>query len=121
MNFFGSNLVKYIEFVDREKLAAYYLTSKVFVLPSYSEGSPRVIIEAVSHGCKVVASNIISNKLISSDFNLNVCYYEQGNALDLATKIRQELKEESRNNIYHENQYVEAMADKVISFYHSLL
>lgn len=49
---------KYVENVFFNKLAKIYQSADVLVVPSlYSEGFPRVVIEAASCGCAVIASN----------------------------------------------------------------
>lgn len=44
--------------LDREKVLAYYQSCSVFCLPSYSEGFPYVILESMSCGCPIIATNV---------------------------------------------------------------
>jgi len=43
---------------NRRQVAAWMASSDVLCLPSYSEGCPNVVIEAVNSGCPVVASDV---------------------------------------------------------------
>ncbi len=44
--------------LDQEKLADLYRSSDIFVLPSFYEGIPLTIIEALACGCRVVVSDL---------------------------------------------------------------
>jgi glycosyltransferase involved in cell wall biosynthesis len=51
----------YVEFLgnlNAEQIARWYAASNLFCLPSYSEGCPNVIIEALACGRPVVATNV---------------------------------------------------------------
>jgi L-malate glycosyltransferase len=50
------NFMGYIPF--GQKLLAIYQSHDIFILPSYSEGLPQVILEAMACGCVVLASNV---------------------------------------------------------------
>lgn len=50
--------IKFAGFVDNISKALYYKSSDVFVLPSFSECSPLVNLEAMACGIPIVASNI---------------------------------------------------------------
>ena len=50
--------------VGSQALRDYYRSSDVFVFPSYHEGSPRVVKEALACGCPVVTSRISGNYAI---------------------------------------------------------
>lgn len=58
----NSHLKRQIKLVgpvaDKAKLENYYARAKVFVLSSYSEGSPNVIGEALRNGCYIITSKI---------------------------------------------------------------
>ena len=52
---------KWVEFVgekNREEVWQYYKSCSVFCLPSYSEGFPNVILEAMSFACPIIATNV---------------------------------------------------------------
>lgn len=43
--------------IPQRKLTAFYEKATIFVMPSYREGFPRVIIEAMAHGLPIVATD----------------------------------------------------------------
>src|SRR5690606_19287071 len=53
--------MKIIDHLEWNELKKYYKISRLFVFPSYSEGSPRVLVEAMWFGCEILASNIPGN------------------------------------------------------------
>ncbi len=65
-NWFSDSLKKYnvqdlftlFDFLPQEKLMAYYSNADVLVHPSFSEGSPRVVKEAMACECPVIASDL---------------------------------------------------------------
>ena len=60
--------IKYLEF--QEDVGEYMAISSLFVLPSYREGLPNVLIEAGSYGVPLVGTNINGcNEIIQNDLN----------------------------------------------------
>ncbi len=51
-------IVEYIGWVDAAKKENYFLKSHVFILPSYSEGLPVSLLEAMSYGMPVLSTNV---------------------------------------------------------------
>jgi glycosyltransferase involved in cell wall biosynthesis len=49
--------VEFSGFIQAERLAEYYRSSSIYILPSLSEGFGRSLIEALSFGLPVIASN----------------------------------------------------------------
>ncbi len=55
----GRNLrdrIKYIGKISYFEIDKYFRSAQIFVLPSSYEGLPKVVLEALSSGCKVIAS-----------------------------------------------------------------
>lgn len=59
--------VRFIPKVDYGKLPKYYQDSDVFVLPSFSEGHSKVLLEAQASGLACIASDIPANGQIITD------------------------------------------------------
>lgn len=54
-------------FVDHRALPAVFAAADVFVLPSLTEGHPKVLLEAMSSGLACIASNVGGNRTIIAD------------------------------------------------------
>ena len=75
-------------FVKGEKLNQLFSHASLFVLPSYHEGLPIVLLEAMSYGIDVVVSNIPANRLkilADSDF------FKVADKSDLVRALRNKL------------------------------
>jgi glycosyltransferase involved in cell wall biosynthesis len=59
----------------------------LFVLPSFSEGTPRCLMEAMAAGIPAIASNITGCRLLIKD-GQNGLLFQPGNEVDLAKKVR---------------------------------
>ncbi len=59
--------VEFRPFVDHRALPAHFAEADAFVLPSFTEGHPKVLLEAMSCGIPCVASNVSGNRSILSD------------------------------------------------------
>ncbi|MDQ7062597.1 MAG: glycosyltransferase [Sulfurimonas sp.] len=69
MNIIDENVsIKYLEF--QEDVTTFMSITKLFVLPSYREGLPNVLIEAGSYGIPLVATDINGcNEIITHNEN----------------------------------------------------
>ena len=69
----------------RDDLFALYVHCGLFVLPSFFEGLPIVLLEAISCGCQILASDISANKEldIGSEY-----YFPKGNVAILSQKLK---------------------------------
>jgi glycosyltransferase involved in cell wall biosynthesis len=77
---------------DFDALAEHYRSSDIFVLPSHSEGFPRVLYEAMAFGLPIVTTFVggIASVLADGQSCLRV---EVGNATDLASKLERLCRE----------------------------
>lgn len=67
-----TNRINLLGHCDLHQLVSLYNESEVFVLSSVTEGFPKVLLEAASCGCKVVATDVGSVAQIFQDYPL-VC------------------------------------------------
>jgi glycosyltransferase involved in cell wall biosynthesis len=65
-----SNNITLLGVISNDKLPTYFATSDIFILPSFSEGFPLVVMEALSSGANVVVSNISAYSLLKKEGNL---------------------------------------------------
>jgi len=75
-------------FIKGSELVEIYSHCKLFVLPSYAEGNPITLLEAMSFNCDILVSDIDQNielKLAKYD------YFKVGDCEDLANKIREKI------------------------------
>lgn len=71
---------------DRARLAQIYRSAKVFVLPSYSEGSPKVLLEAMGWGTPVIATRVGGVPHLI-DPGINGLLVEPGDVMGLAESM----------------------------------
>jgi len=58
---------EFLPFVDHRELPAFFARADAFVLPSFMEGHPKVLLEAMSCGVPCVASDVGGNSAILTD------------------------------------------------------
>jgi glycosyltransferase involved in cell wall biosynthesis len=73
----------FVQGKDKEKL---FRECGLFVIPSYHEGLPFALLEAMSYGCHILASDIPVHKEIGLP---DKCYFPCGNIKALAEKIEE--------------------------------
>jgi len=80
------DIVKILGRVIDETLFSLYEDANIFILPSFAEGSPLVIFEALSFGCALICSRIpsLSQELVE---NVNALFFNPYSKEDLAEKI----------------------------------
>ena len=120
-----SGLVRFAGKVSNVK--EYYDISDIFVLPSISEGLSNALLEAMSSGMAVVASNVGGNKEIIED-KKNGLLFEVGDKQDLAEKLsvlcndkslREELGMNARNKILKDYS-IDIVTEKYIRLYNEI-
>ncbi|MDR1525424.1 MAG: glycosyltransferase family 4 protein [Tannerella sp.] len=80
-----SNII-FTGYVFGKQLAQLYTHAALFVLPSYNEGMPLVLLEAMSYKLAILASDIPANKAM----NLPApAYFATGDEKELSRRLRQ--------------------------------
>ena len=111
--------------VEYSNLPKIYRSADIFVLPSFREGSPTVLIEAAASGLPILASDIPQNKDVLIK-NKNGLEFKVGDSKDLSKKIktllmnadlRDTYSKESRRIAQNDHERIKAARDlkKVIS------
>lgn len=75
--------LKLISRVENENLKKYYNSCDLFVLPSFNEGSSKVLLEAMSSGCVCLVSRIKENmEIIANGKNGFICGFSADEIAD---------------------------------------
>jgi len=69
-----------------EELTRLYREADIFILPSYSEGMPMVVLEAASEGCAIICTPVGGTSEILTDDN--VIWVTPGKTDEIASAIR---------------------------------
>lgn len=77
-------------FIKGEELNQIFSHARLFVMPSYHEGLPIALLEAMSYNLNVLVSDIPANLEVALD---NKHYFKTGNIKDLIVKIEKKLAE----------------------------
>jgi glycosyltransferase involved in cell wall biosynthesis len=113
-------------FLTGEPLHELYSHAGLFVLPSYYEGLPIVLLEAMSYGLSCIASDIPANRdveLLAGDR-----FFKAGDINGLAKKINEfavkplsEEEKETQLNGINEKYNWDKIAQKTLKVYESIL
>lgn len=112
-------------FLTGKPIQELYSHAGLFVLPSYHEGLPIVLLEAMSYGLNCIASGIPANRNIPLEEDR---FFEPGNigqmSALMARHMEAPLSEEERGAIQRlvaETYNWEGIAEKTISVYHTVV
>ncbi|MDR1555767.1 MAG: glycosyltransferase family 4 protein [Tannerellaceae bacterium] len=104
-------------YVDGENLRQLYSHARLFVLSSYSEGFPLVLLEAMNYQLPILASDIPGNRLLRLN---DEDYFKTGDAEDLSAHLRKELERPPHPRMYDISPYTwEKIAGQVAEVYKS--
>ncbi|MFH0798204.1 MAG: glycosyltransferase family 4 protein, partial [Candidatus Woesearchaeota archaeon] len=112
---------------DKKKIAEMYQGSYMYVLPSYREGLPLTLFEAMACGLPVVATpvNGVPYEMKDPDNGLLVPYGDVPALKNAITKLLDDekmAKKISENNIERAKKYDwDIIADRVLEVYESLV
>ncbi|MDZ7400715.1 MAG: glycosyltransferase family 4 protein [Candidatus Woesearchaeota archaeon] len=67
-----TNCVEFHGKVNYEKMPIYYNSSDLFILPSYREGTPMVLLEAMSCGAKILTSTAGNTEKLLKNYPLKI-------------------------------------------------
>lgn len=112
--------------VPRRHLVDYYRTADVLICPSFHEGSPRVVKEALAAGCPAIVSDIPGTRIIDPDGDV-LQFFEPGDAehltalmIELVDNPERRARLERRGQQLIRNFSPKAIADRYRRLYDEL-
>lgn len=107
-------------FIKGEKLNQVFSHASLFVMPSYHEGLPIALLEAMSYNLKVAVSNIPANMEVGLE---SESYFELGNAGQMVAQVNQMLERlgpVDYSDVLREKYDWQTIADQTLSVYRLL-
>lgn len=114
-----ANNVVLTGFVTGEDLNQLFTHARLFILPSFHEGLPIALLEAMSYDLEVLVSDIPANKSVNLPED---CYFETGNKEALARKLEERINSEYKNPEYNMDAYNwDKIAEQVYRLYKDVM
>ena len=108
-------------FIKGDKLNQIFSHTKLFVMPSYHEGLPIALLEAMSYNLDVLVSDIPANLEVNLD---KENYFKTGDTLELAEELNKKLKVESidtdYSNVLDKEYNWDKISEKTLRIYNQL-
>ena len=114
--------------VSREKLLELFQNASLFVFPSYHEGLPTAILEAMSCGIPIIATDVRGNKDLISNGENGILIpprnprkiAESISILLKDEKLRENLGKNARNTVIEKYTW-DIIANKILKCYETLI
>ncbi len=105
-------------FLKGDDLQAVFSQAKLFVMPSYHEGLPIALLEAMSFSLPAVVSDIPANLEVKLPMD---AYFKVGNVTELAEKITKGIQQDSVDYSEYLQRYDwQDIARQTVAVYHSI-
>lgn len=92
-NLIKSNRIIFTDYIYGKKLCEIYSHAALYVLSSYNEGFPLVLLEAMKYGLDVLVSDIPATHLVKLN---RQDYFEKGNIDDLTWKLQSKIQKHQK-------------------------
>ncbi|MBY6839007.1 glycosyltransferase family 4 protein [Clostridium botulinum] len=120
--------VSVLGWINESKRNQILKDTKIYILPSYNEGMPMSILEAMSYGIPVISSNVGSIPTLIKN-GINGYLIEAGDTKSLANNILKLVENKNLRNIISKNNYsevkekfsIESNIEKLIKIYNKIL
>lgn len=105
-------------FIQKEQLMQLYANTELFVLPSYHEGLPISLLEAMNCNCNVLVSNIPANLEVGLP---QTDYFQCGDCTDLMRQLKRKISHKEKP-LYDMRKYDwDNIANQTKAIYDSLI